>query len=310
MSHFTVIVVGENLEEQMSAYAEEGYDEKYAEFTDVEDDSLEEYKNEEADIVELKDGSVYSVYEEQFYFKKAGSFEKEVRYPEDSIQRKGKYTEIYSTFEDFMEKWHGYKQRDEEKNRYGYWSNPNAKYDYYTVGGRWSGFFKQKNKEIGNNKNTWIDIIKVCDIDIEGMQQEVVNRANETYDRIEELLDGRTYPSWITTRNKYPDDIEAARSEYRENEVVKSFNEGRFHIFGDFYEEYGHSREEYVSKCKNHIMVPYAFVKDGVWYQKGKMGWFGVSRDEMNQEEWNQNFFEMIGTLDTNTKLTLLDCHI
>lgn len=37
MSHFTVIVVGSNVEEQMEPYAEQDFEEKYAKFEDIED---------------------------------------------------------------------------------------------------------------------------------------------------------------------------------------------------------------------------------------------------------------------------------
>ena len=57
-------------------------------------------------------------------------------------------------------------------------------------------------------------------------------------------------------------------------------------------------------------MVPYAVVKDGKWYQKGKMGWWGMSSNEMSQDKWNQKFWEMINSLDPETQLSLIDCHI
>ena len=40
------------------------------------------------------------------------------------------------------------------------------------------------------------------------------------------------------------------------------------------------------------------------------MGWFGMSNDKMTQDEWNKQFWEMIKSLDLETQLTLLDCHI
>ena len=91
---------------------------------------------------------------------------------------------------------------------------------------------------------------------------------------------------------------------------MKDFNEANFHFWGDFVETFCNSREEYVEKCKNQTMVPYAVVKDGKWYQKGEMGWWGMSNDEMSQDEWNKKFWEMINSLDPETELTLLDCHI
>jgi hypothetical protein len=321
MSHFTVVVVGSDVEEQMEPYAEQEAKEEFLQFEDTEDESLEAYKNKEVDIVVLADGSLHNKYEEQFRQYDSRNFNSEYIYPEDSTMRKGKFTELYATFEEFMEMWHGTKKRDEKTGRYGYWNNPNAKWDWYSVGGRWTGYFKPKAGAVGelgqpgafNNqpKSGYVDVIQLKDIDIEGMKKDAEKEANETYDKIEKILMGRKYPSWKEIREKHGDEnIDAAREEFNNHEVVQDFNKNQFYIFGDFYEEYGQSREEYVNKCKNGVMVPYAVVKDGKWYQKGEMGWFGMSSDEMTQDEWNQHFWDLMNSLAPETELTLLDCHI
>ncbi len=320
MSHFTVIVVGEDIESQMAKYNEATQNREYLEFQDEEDERLKEYNEDEVEIVVLADGSLHNIYEEQFYYRVPGSFDKEKRYPEGSTLRKGKFQELYATFEIFMEEWCGSKGRDEEKGRYGYWHNPNSKYDWYSMGGRWSGYFKSKDGiegylgtsgAFGNQpQDKWYDSLKLSEIDILGMKEVAVMKANKKYDEIESLLQGRVYPSWPEIREKHGDNISAAREEYHNHEVVKDFNKNNFHFFGDFHEIFGNSRENYVEKIRNSVMVPYAVVKDGQWYQKGEMGWFGMSSNDMSQEEWNNEFWKMIDSLDPNTQLTLLDCHI
>ena len=54
----------------------------------------------------------------------------------------------------------------------------------------------------------------------------------------------------------------------------------------------------------------YAVVKDGEWYEKGKMGWFGMASDEKDRKEWNKEFRQLIADLPDETLLTVLDCHI
>lgn len=142
------------------------------------------------------------------------------------------------------------------------------------------------------------------------MKKVAIKEANETYDKIESILNGRTYPSWKDIREKHGDNLDAAREEYHSHEVVKAFSEASFHIWGDFYEEYGYSREEFVKRCENRTMVPFAVVKDGQWYQKGDMGWWGMTSNEISQDEWNDKFGELINSLDPETQLTLVDCHI
>ena len=59
------------------------------------------------------------------------------------------------------------------------------------------------------------------------------------------------------------------------------------------------------------IDTPYAFVTtDGEWVERGQMGWFGISSNEMNEDEWDAKFREYLKTLDKDIILTLVDCHI
>lgn len=54
--------------------------------------------------------------------------------------------EHYPTFESLAEDWYGY--RKDEEGVYGYTHNPNAKWDWYAIGNRWSGYiFGKDGKE-------------------------------------------------------------------------------------------------------------------------------------------------------------------
>ena len=59
------------------------------------------------------------------------------------------------------------------------------------------------------------------------------------------------------------------------------------------------------------IDTPYAFVTpDGEWVERGEVGSFGTSSNEMNDDEWDAKFKEYLKTLDKNIILTVVDCHI
>ena len=58
---------------------------------------------------------------------------------------------------------------DEETGKRGYWENPNAKWDWYTVGGRCPGMLKLKT---GGNAN----VAKIKDIDL-SIDNEAYNEA-------------------------------------------------------------------------------------------------------------------------------------
>ena len=59
------------------------------------------------------------------------------------------------------------------------------------------------------------------------------------------------------------------------------------------------------------IETPYAFVTpDGEWVERGKMGWFGIGSNEMDDDEWDAKFKEYLKTLGKDIILTQVDCHI
>lgn len=57
-----------------------------------------------------------------------------------------KFGEKYKSFEDFMEQFYGCEQRN---GAWGYYTNPNAKWDWYAIGGRWAGSLTLKRDKYG-----------------------------------------------------------------------------------------------------------------------------------------------------------------
>jgi len=93
--------------------------------------------------------------------------------------------EIYPNISDYMEDWHGL-QIDEDTNKYGYWKNPNAKWDWYVLGGRWSGFFTLKD-------GTTSDSELKKNIDFEAMAKKSEVKAIQDWDNahVEKLNSSR-----------------------------------------------------------------------------------------------------------------------
>ena len=58
-------------------------------------------------------------------------------------------------------------------------------------------------------------------------------------------------------------------------------------------------------------VIPYAILTpDGDWHQKGKMGWFGCSSDEMSEEEWKKEALKIYRQHEGKYVGIGLDCHI
>ncbi len=56
---------------------------------------------------------------------------------------------------------------------------------------------------------------------------------------------------------------------------------------------------------------PYAILTpEGEWAEKGEMGWFGISNDEMTEEEWYAQSMALMQKYDSNEYIgVVVDCH-
>lgn len=303
MSHFTVLVVGDNAEEQLAPFEE---DLKVV-FTDSEDEYLLDYDTGSSTAYRDEDGKW--------------------RFDKDSC--KLQYKDMYDTFEDFMLGWHGHKSRDaisvdgEIVFRYGYWSNPQTKWDWYQLGGRWTGFFTAKPDVVLDKTNIGspglftdeallqqVDRIKKGDIDIKAMQDAERTRASAHYDKFLAATNGLPIPfSFEEIKLQYVD-IDDARSAYRNQPFIKAM---RTELnswacpFSVYYVNNG-GKERYVEERVDTVYRTFAVLKDGVWYEKGKMGWFGYAANE--DEDWDQKFNELWDSIPDDAYVSLYDCHV
>jgi hypothetical protein len=281
MSHFVVMVVGEDVEGQLAPYQENNMGdcpEEYLEFNDEEDECREAYEE---------------------------------------------HSEDYATFEEFVEDYYGYK-KDPKTGKYGYWENPNNKWDWWVVGGRWTGYFpvksNAKDHSLGETgvfgtpaEAGTADSILLKDIDLDRTYQEAEDRARESFTEWRGLFETYGQPeSWTSVRERFcgedfdQDKMTKAREFYQQQPAIKEFKS-----FWDCpVETMGFDEEVYVQRCRNRALVPYAIVKDGKWHGKGDMGWWGMSSNECDQEEWNEQFQQLLSDLPPDTRLTVVDCHI
>lgn len=302
MSHFTVIVIGENVEDQLEPYAEQEFQEQYGAFVDVEEEHKNEYENEVVKILKYSDGTLAPAY--------STNPEKTVV---DSVD--GSYKDLYATFEEYMSEYAGYPERDPSTGKYGYMHNPNAKWDWYQEGGRWSGFFKLKPDSMHRYSNVtedgYVDSILLSDWDLEGALLAVKERRNQEYDAFESVVKGRSIPNWSDALKACDNDPQKARAFYNGLEVVKDlYKAGIYSFMADYNEAYGPNREAFLTRSLQACLVPFAVVKDSIWYEQGKMGWFGISVDNQTEAEWQKQFWTIINSLPRDTRLTMIDCHI
>lgn len=340
MSHFLVLVVGEDLKDQLLPFHEfecTGIDE-YVQNIDRTAEILEDYESSEIEKYQAPDGTIYDLYDDFFY---RDATEEEVRMikekklsnwktindenfkimdvPEDFIRKTFKEKDLM-TFKEFYENdYNGeFILEDEEpdldgKHKFGYGvlnkqgelikiierTNPDKKWDWYQIGGRWSGELKLKKNCVGSmGGKSWInagqeDRPGYCDsafkrdIDIDGMEEPMRLKAEKTYD------------SWHDGVKNLPDD-----SEEKQDWKVK--NIGLFVPKSEIDLLNTQTREEYVT-CKS-CYAPFAVLWDGEWYQEGDMGWWGIVSD--GDSNWKGQFKQLWSEIPDDELITAVDCHI
>lgn len=227
MSHFTVMVIGENPEKQLAPFDETLDTPRYVKYTkeqliakgrkDIEDYKNSWYAEFLADPVKYKQGNKHTAhldYIENEFPKKLNwtdeqIYEEEVKwYREDG--NVGDEGEVYSTH------------------------NPKSKWDWYQLGGRWSGMIKVKDG------------------------------ARATRGR-GSLVFGN-----------------AAGIDQAKKGDIANFDELQTH----------------------------AVLKDGNWYERGEMGWWGVVHNEKDSSKWDEELKKLIAGLPDDTLISIYDCHI
>ena len=56
--------------------------------------------------------------------------------------------------------------------------------------------------------------------------------------------------------------------------------------------------------------VPFCLIIDGVWYERGKMGWWACVSDEKEKGDWNEEFMTLVKTLPEKSLVANYDFHI
>ena len=266
MSHYTVLVI--------NSQGDDDFEEQLEPF----DESIEVPKHEIA-LVDDEDWERMRDY----YAKK-----------DESVKTMSN-TELY---EKYGESWNDNCWKDEGDEKWVEYStsNPNSKWDWYLMGGRWRGMLKLKEGKVGALGESGVfdnppmieggvDQARFGDIDWDGM----IDPADfERYTRFWEMKVEGAEPQTDEERKML--DHDWYKKEY-------------------YSEKYG-NKETYVKAMMS--FSTYAVLKDGEWFEPGEMGWFGVSHAE-NEDKLNfeLNFWDMfLKDLSDNALLTIVDCHI
>ena len=218
MSHFTVLVAAndaKDLEKKLAPYFEQygpedsdAYSNGWIEFTDCTDEVQEDWDSPSYSAVRLADGTLKFKFDNEFRLpidvNRTGD---DYKYPEGSEFVDIRPSEVYESMEEYALDYHGYTRNqfdDSDNNRLGYWRNPNAKWDWWQIGGRWNGLLILKSGNgrpksarhgtaslLDNNpeySDERADTALSKDIDWSGMQEETIRQYTEKWNRWHECI--------------------------------------------------------------------------------------------------------------------------
>lgn len=348
MSHFTVLVIGPDHEKQLQPFHEfecTGTNDEFVKDVDETADKRDEFASDTRTVVKMPSGEIVSAYDERFY-RPARPGE------EHSGGRYGKVRELpaglvpYEARFESVADWADYngskvlrpgEEPDlEGDHKFGYVrvddagqivnavdrTNPNAKWDWWTVGGRWSGFLKLKPGAEGSVGEPGVmgsrfasgddraDQARKGDIDFAGMRDQAGDKAAALWDKANAITGGQSWDSWEKVRETVKP-IEAAREFYHQQPAVAALKAGDREAFGwDLDDALAGTREAYVQTARNKALSTFAVLSRGEWTERGRMGWFACVSDEMDRGRWDQLFNDMLDGLPDDTLLTIVDCHI
>lgn len=186
------------------------------------------------------------------------------------------------------------KDEDDPSGEHCHWYNPNARWDWYCVGGRWCGQLKLLEGRTGTY----------------GSDYTAEERA--------QLPPGRCDSALVNDCDFSPDQV-AYNKALRFWDVVvegkprtEEEKDAFFGIFkSDYYRQQYGTRENFARHQSDFL--PYAFLTpDGEWHETGRMGWWGM--DDATAES-REAFRESFGAFlkeaqEQNLLITIVDCHI
>lgn len=182
--------------------------------------------------------------------------------------------------------------------------NPNSKWDWYGIGGRWNKILlvKEEVKDIEEGTPSWGNLDSINKKAPEGFKW--VTGAKIKDIEFEKAIEfNNTYNKSIRFWELYVEGQEPQNEE--EKEMIK------WEIYKkEYYIERYETKENYAKI--NSIFTTWALLDEKGWHEKGEMGWFAMANDTKDSELlFIEKFTETIQKPENQDKyLVIVDCHI
>jgi hypothetical protein len=173
---------------------------------------------------------------------------------------------------------------------YGPDADEYPEYDYYTIGGRWDGFFKAKGVPY------LVNSVEKRDLDFNYYKSDP-NKLGEIFDSVSDMIkDLPVHKSFNELLEELRDygikDSKLIRDTWKNQTRVDKILKSEFNNY--YPDDFLGSKEDFINNHKNDGFYISAIVEDGTWQ--------GLD----NFEEW----LEMLKEYPDDMKFTIVDCHI
>lgn len=237
------------------------------------------------------------------------------KHPESAKNYKDQY--------DWVENYHGY-YPNKNKTAFGYYHNPNDKWDWYQIGGRWAGKLKLKTEAIGiRGQKSWtwqgenpyedrkVDCAQIKDIDEEFLKKFTtfaVLRMEDGEPKWHEKLE----LGWFG--GSHYDKYCCIAEELDVHEILKEFKYDYFWIEKKRWKGYSN---EYVDLFIKTLHKHYRregrkyILKDNLGNGKTEITEDLKYCDFFRNKHWSKNYYKrFLEGLEPNTYLAVVDYHI
>lgn len=338
MSHFSLTVIVpqvdpanpitlDTVEDQLATilapYDEETEEMEYREFDDRTDEAKAGYETDTMRVVRFPDGTIHSIYDraftDRFYIYDDQIYQfRDDRRTQDKLQTDAsRAIELvndypvkswYSSFEAYCEEHCGFVKNDD--GLWGYTHNPNAKWDWWVIGGRFTGdFLVRENLQdciISRDRNgneydrapvgyKFVDGARKKDICWDLMKQLAVEAVERGYQKCVNAYETKNLDGFGPLTRIVEDGIAGwGHMLYRKGETLDEYK-----------------ARNGVTNVDRYMISTYAFVdRNGDWASSGDMGWFGISSNDKEERVWNDELQKLMDDVQDDDYIVAVDCHI
>ena len=285
MSHFKVIVIGEDIATKLQPWHEfecTGVNDKYIQEVNTTEETLKQYESVKEDYANLRE----FISEE---------LEMSIVEPNEELDLDSDHKYNYAIMDG--------SNLVKTIRR----TNPNSKWDWWQIGGRYSNQIVTKDGSVVNSA-------RKKDIDIAETKRKFCVPWLANYDKYHAIAqlfvknenEFKTWESLEAINN-----IEERRKIYCDQWQHKAF-ENALPQYWDIDEDIiTKQRDEFIAITESMVLAGFAMVYKGEWLYKGTMGWWGFNdATEDSTISYRKKANEIIESLDGEELITIVDCHI